>query len=284
MTVSALEGLIDNIQVECLDVDLFRGDSTFSNNGRALGGQVLAQAMYASNCTVDQRFILHSVHSNFLLPGDAKHPLFFRVDRMRDGKSFRTRRVEVIQHGKVICHLTTSYQLPEPGLEHQSEMPFAVLNPDALVSDRERFEMMLGDTGYTWPIEFRQVDPVSLQLPDRASTDSHIWFKASGEVVGRLDKHQELLAYATDSVTLLTALRPHGVNPWVNDMQLASLDHALWFHRPFRIDEWMLYEMNTHNAFAGRGLVFGKVYDRGGRLVASVAQEGLIRMREESAS
>lgn len=173
MSASVLEELIDVIQVECLDVNLFRGKSSIGNTGRVIGDLVLAQAMYAANCTVDERFVMHSLHSNFLMQGDPGHPLFFKVDCIRDGKSFRSRRVAVLQHGRVICHLTLSYQSPESGLEHQDEMPRAILSPDALVSDRERFDSLLGDTGYPWPIDFRQVDPVSLESPIRSSVDNY---------------------------------------------------------------------------------------------------------------
>lgn len=280
MRKAALAGLVGIIQAECLDVDLFRGEPTCASPDRVIGGQVLAQAMYASNCTVEGNFVLHALHSNFLLQGDPNHPLFYRVERLRDGRSFRTRRVEAVQHGRVICHVTLSYQIPEQGLEHQGEMPTGMLSPEALMSDRERFASMLGENGYDWPIEFCQVDPVSLDRPERAPASSHVWFRACDEVVGGLDKHQELLAYASDHMLLLTALRPHAVNPWVNPMHLATLDHAIWFHRPFRMDDWLLHEMHSQSAAAGRALVFGKIFDRSGQLVASVAQEGLVRLSE----
>jgi acyl-CoA thioesterase-2 len=198
---------------------------------------------------------------------------------MRDGRSYTTRRVVAIQHGRPIFNVSLSFQLEEEGFDHQISMPH-VPGPEELKSDQQYYAETLGDkinAQYEWPVQFRQVSPVDSRDPKKASKTSYVWFKADGHLADDLTQHQELLAYASDNHVLLTALRPHSVTNWTPGMRVASLDHTIWFHRNFRIDDWLLYELTSTSASGGRGFTRGNIFDRAGRLVASTAQEGMVR-------
>lgn len=274
----ALADLIENHILERLDLNLFRGRSPAYAGDRVYGGQVLAQAINAAQHTVGMRYQLHSLHSYFLRPGDPTQGIIYEVDRIRDGRTFTTRRVVARQNGAAIFNTSLSYQMEEEGLEHQAEMP-DVPPPSELISDAVRYADIVDQRSepYTWPIEFRQVDPVAVKRPKKTSSYNCVWFKADGQLADDLVQHQELLAYASDNPILVTALRPHGVSQWSRDILMATIDHGIWFHRPFRIDEWLLFELDSTSASNGRGYTQGKIFDQAGRLVASVVQEGLLR-------
>jgi acyl-CoA thioesterase-2 len=275
----ALATLIDNIHLEKIEINLFRGVTLDSARGHVYGGQVLAQAINAAQRTVASPLVLHSLHAYFLRPGDADIPIIYEVDRMRDGRSYTTRRVVAIQHGRPIFNVSLSFQLEEEGFDHQISMPH-VPGPEELKSDQQYYAETLGDkinAQYEWPVQFRQVSPVDSRDPKKASKTSYVWFKADGHLADDLTQHQELLAYASDNHVLLTALRPHSVTNWTPGMRVASLDHTIWFHRNFRIDDWLLYELTSTSASGGRGFTRGNIFDRAGRLVASTAQEGMVR-------
>ena len=275
----ALATLLDNIHLEKIEINIFRGVTLDSARGHVYGGQVLAQSMNAAQRTVSSALSLHSLHAYFLRPGDADIPIIYEVDRIRDGRSYTTRRVVAIQHGRPIFNVSLSYQLPEEGFEHQISMP-DVPGPEQLLNDQVYYTETLGDKfnpQYEWPIEYRQVSPVDARNPQPASKTHYVWFRAAGHIADDVTQHQEVLAYASDNHVLLTALRPHSVTHWTPGMRVASLDHAIWFHRDFRVDEWLLYELISTSASGGRGFTRGCIYDSKGRLVASTAQEGMIR-------
>lgn len=275
----ALANLIDNIHLEKIEINIFRGVTLDSARGDIYGGQVLAQAINAGQRTVGSPFVLHSLHAYFLRSGDADVPIIYEVDRIRDGRTFVTRRVVAIQHGRAIFNVSLSYQLREDGMEHQVQMP-RVPPPEELISDQVFYQEVLSDnvnTFYEWPIEYRQVDPIDPRNLKPSLQNTYIWFKADGHLADDLTQHQELLAYASDNHVLVTALLPHGLTSWNSDIRMASLDHAIWYHRDFRVDEWLLYEIQSTVASGGRGFARGNIFDREGRLVASAIQEGLIR-------
>lgn len=282
-TVGDLLGLLE---LERLEHDIYRGRNRDIGTGRVFGGQVLAQALMAARHTVEADREAHSLHGYFILPGDLEAPIVYFVDRLRDGKSFTTRRVTAIQHGRAIFNLSASFQRAETGLEHQTRMP-DVPGPDSLkpelnlireMADRipERIrEVFTQDR----PIDFRPIAPVDPFRPEARPPVKYMWLRA----IGRMDDvpihHQAVLAYASDYGLLATTLLPHARSIQDPTVQAASLDHAIWFHRPFRVDEWLLYAMESPAAAAARGFARGSVYTRDGMLVASVAQEGLIRLR-----
>lgn len=281
-----LSALIRQLDLEPLEVNLFRGQSRDVGTPRVFGGQVIGQALVAAERTVDGR-VPHSLHAYFLLPGDVAAPIVYQVDRVRDGRSFSARRVQAIQHGRPILSMIASFQIPEAGLEHAAPMP-EVPPPDALVPSAELNERWLSQAGPVPPrlaealrapsaIEFRPVDPLDPLRPSPAEPRQAIWFRAVDRVPDDPQLHRCLLAYASDYHLVGTALRPHGKSWFQPSMIVASIDHALWFHRAARIDEWLLYSMDSPSAQSARGLARGLVHDRAGRLVASVAQEGLMR-------
>lgn len=279
-----LRELIALLRLERIEENLFRGQSQDLGWGRVFGGQVLGQAVSAAAQTVPAARHLHSVHGYFLRPGDARHPIVYDVDRIRDGKSFTTRRVVAIQGGRPIFNLSASFQTPETGFEHQSTMPDAP-GPDTLASELELArkyaenippplrEQAIAER----PIEIRAVEPYSLLKPDVRPPRRLLWYRAADPLPDDPLLHQVLLAYASDFSFLGTAMQPHGVSWLTPGMQVASLDHVMWFHRPFRMDEWLLYAVDSPSASGGRGLVRGEFYTQDGRLVASAAQEGLMR-------
>jgi len=278
----ALARLIDNIHLEKIEINIFRGVMLDSAHGRVFGGQVLAQSINAAQRTVASPLVMHSLHAYFLRPGDAETPIIYEVDRIRDGKSFTTRRVVAIQHGRPIFNVSMSFQLREQGLEHQAKMP-DVPPPEELMSDEAFYREFQAEkrlAQFEWPIEFRQVQPLDLVAPVAVPPKAYVWFRAGGHLADDHTQHQELLAYASDHHILATALRPHGFGPVAPGMQVASLDHTMWYHRDFRIDDWLLYELESTNAGHGRAFTRGNIFDRAGHLVASVAQEGLVRYRQ----
>ncbi|MEZ5937786.1 MAG: acyl-CoA thioesterase II [Hyphomonadaceae bacterium] len=282
----ALAELLDLLDLERIEVNLFRGQSPDDGMKRVFGGQVIAQALVAAYRTVEGR-LCHSLHAYFIRPGDPSVPILYEVDRARDGKSFTTRRVVAIQHGEQIFNLAASFQVPEKGFTHQSDMP-AVKMPDELKSEDELRQMAKAHIPEQYakqfarprPIELRPVDPRAMVSPEKSAPIKHIWMRARGVVGDDAALQQCLLAYASDMGILDTATKPHGVNWFTGGVQMASLDHAMWFHEPFNIEDWLLYTMDSPSASGARGFNRGEVFTRDGKLVASVTQEGLIRPRE----
>jgi acyl-CoA thioesterase-2 len=281
-----LSAVIRQLDLEPLEVNLFRGQSRDIGAPRVFGGQVIGQALVAAERTVDGR-VPHSLHAYFLLPGDVAAPIVYQVDRLRDGRSFSARRVQAIQHGRPILSMIASFQAPEAGLEHAAPMP-EVPAPEGLASSTELIERWLSEAGPVPPqlaealripsaIEFRPVEPQNPLRPTPGEPRQAVWFRAFDRMPDDPQLHRCVLAYASDFHLVATALRPHGRSWWQRSMVVASIDHALWFHRPARVDEWLLYVMDSPSAQSARGLARGLVYDRAGRLVASSAQEGLMR-------
>ncbi len=279
-----IDDLIALLTLERLDTNLFRGLNQDIGSPNVFGGQVLGQAMMAASATVEDRDI-HSLHGYFLRAGDKTAPIIYDVDQIRDGGSFTTRRVVAIQHGKPILNASMSFQRPEEGLNHQCEMPDAP-DPDSLSSEQayrvSRADMLPEDQREFFvsdrPVEMRPVQPDELFSADSLPPEQMFWIRATSPVDVPLALHQAMLAYSSDFYLIGTTLRPHGIQFVRDEIQSASLDHAMWFHRPFRIDDWLLYVMDSPTASAGRGLNFGKIFTRAGELVASCAQEGLIRL------
>lgn len=281
-----LKDLVDLLALERIDRDLFRGTSQDLGWGAIFGGQVLGQALSAAAQTVTPDRPVHSLHGYFIRAGAMTRPIVYEVDRLRDGKSFSTRRVVAIQEGEAIFSLEASFQVEEPGLEHQTAMP-AVPAPDELRSEREialQFAAMLPSHVRTMataerPIEIRPVELRNPLAPRPHEPARRLWYRVIDRLPDDPALHRYLLAYASDFSFLGTALDPHGVSWLTPGMQVASLDHSMWFHRPFRVDEWLLYAVESPTASGSRGLVRGQFFDREGRLVASAMQEGLIRRR-----
>jgi acyl-CoA thioesterase-2 len=281
-----LQDLLSLLDLEDIEENIFRGTNRDIGSGRVFGGQVLGQALVAAGRTVGEDRVAHSLHGYFILPGDLGVPIVYLVDRLRDGKSFTTRHVTAIQHGRAIFNMAASFQVPEPGLEHQLDAP-AAPDPEGLpreldlvraVADRIP-EPLRAIYTQDRPIDFRPVHPVDPFRPTPRHPAKHVWFRAVGEMPADTLRHQAVLAYASDYGLLGTALLPHGLTFQRPELQAATLDHALWFHRPFRADDWLLFSTDSPIATGARGFARGSLYDREGRLVASVAQEGLLRMR-----
>jgi acyl-CoA thioesterase-2 len=283
---SPLDTLIALLDLEPLEVNLFRGQSPKTSWGRVYGGQVLGQALVAAGRTVEPADrVAHSLHGYFLLGGDPGVPILYEVDRIRDGKSFTTRRVRAVQHGRAIFSMSASFHREERGLEHQFPMP-EVPPPEELLSFEERIRELSRDRQIElegWSverlIEQRFVGPSYLDRRRPSPPHQQVWLRAHGRLPDDLRLHQCVLAYASDLSLLDTATFPHAVSYTEGNLQSASLDHAMWFHRRFRADEWLLYVQDSPAAAGARGFNRGTVYTREGALVASVAQEGLIRVR-----
>ena len=281
----ALKNLIDLLDLEELEVNIFRGVSPKEDRQRVFGGQVAGQALVAAGRTVEHGHV-HSLHCYFLRPGDPKIPILYEVDRIRDGRSFTTRRVVAIQHGRAIFNLDASFHIEEPGLSYHAPMP-EVPPPESLPTFNERLKPFLHQLG-PWaererPIDIRLCDPVGRPPEEWREPVAYAWIRANGTLPDDPMLHTCVLTYASDMTLLDTTVRPHGLM-WSPDRKLmmASLDHCLWFHRPFRTDEWLLYAQSTPASFGGRGLATGSIFTRDGVLVISVAQEGLIRPLEDS--
>ena len=290
---SAVQELIETLDLEPLEVNLFRGRSPQSRWQRVFGGQVIGQALVAACRSVEDVAVRppHSLHAYFLLGGDPKVPIIYEVDRIRDGKSFTTRNVKAIQHGRAIFSMSVSFHLAEPGLTHQVKMP-DVPKPDDLPSDEElkdRIYPLLPEPARRYyererPIEFRPVE-FSRYLGEKSENGRFdIWIRATGRLPDEPAIHQCVLAYASDMMLLDAALIPHGRSVFSEDIMAASLDHALWFHRPFRADEWLLYAQDSPSLADSRGFSRGLIFASDGTLVASVAQEGLLRQRRRTKS
>lgn len=283
-----LSELLALLKLEKIEENIFRGQSQDLGFGAVFGGQVLGQALSAASQTVPEERSAHSLHAYFLRPGDATKPIVYEVDCIRNGGSFTTRRVVAIQKGRAIFSMAASFQITEPGFEHQDQIPDDVPEPDTVASElelarrvRDSIPPAIRDRILcNKPIEIRPIDPINPFAPKKKPPRRHVWFRAAGSMPEDLAAHKYVLAYASDFGLVATSLYPHGHSFWEPSMQVASLDHAMWFHRDFRIDDWLLYVMESPNAAGARGLSFGKIFTRDGRLVASTAQEGLIRLRE----
>jgi acyl-CoA thioesterase II len=287
-TNEQLQQLFDHMELETLDENLYRSAHKNEGWGRVYGGQVLAQALLSATRTVPGDRHVHSLHAYFLRPGDLKHPIIYQVDRIRDGKSFTTRRIVAIQHGKAILNMSASFQVYEEGLSHQIEMP-DVPPPEQCASRQqmaERFrgkisEDLLERFSRQFAIDLRHVDINSLFDNTPKEPKTSVWFKVNAQLPADYPLHAHLLAYASDMTLLQTSLRPHGQSLFDPKLQVASLDHTMWFHRPFRMDQWLLYSQDSPSSSQARGFNRGNIFTRDGVLVASVCQEGLIRVHDE---
>jgi len=280
-----IEQLIALLDLDPIEVNIFRGVSPKDRSQRVFGGQVLGQALVAATRTVDGRFC-HSLHAYFLVPGDPRVPILYEVDRSRDGKSFSSRRVVAIQHGRQIFHMSVSFQVEEPGLEHQIDAPRAP-RPESLPSEDDVRRHVADKVPEAYrdhflrqrPIELRAVDKSDIINPGKRPPHQSVWVKATGPLPDDTALHQCVLAYASDMTLLDTSLLPHGIGWFEDRVQMASIDHAMWFHRPFRADQWLLYVQDSPIGYGARGFNRGLIYSEDGKLVASVAQEGLMRLR-----
>ncbi len=285
---TVLDELIKLLSLERIEENLYRGQSQDLGWGTVYGGQVIGQSLFAALHTVPSDRQVHSLHAYFLRPGDVSAPIVYDVARTRDGASFTSRHVKAIQHGHPILEMLASFQKPEPGFEHQAEMP-KVPAPEEVPTEAERFAPYLDklpDFAKAIATAQRPIEIRTVNEPDPAMRGSHpperaVWLKATHALPDTPMLHQALLAYASDFSFITTALKPHGVTWLTPGMQVASIDHAVWFHAPFRADDWLLHVMQSPRTSGARGLVTGRVYTRDGRLVASTAQEGLVRRREK---
>jgi acyl-CoA thioesterase-2 len=274
------------LKLEVIEQGLYRGQSQDLGLPALFGGQVMGQALSAAQETIEVGRSVHSLHSYFLRPGDPKKPVVYDVENIRDGKSFSTRRVQAIQNGKAIFYLTASFQKPEQGFDHQDTMPDVAAPEDIpsysdFIRDNQQYlhesvrEIFLAEK----PIEIRPVEQYNWINPEKMPAKCKMWIKANGTLPDDLRIHTYLLAYTSDFHFLPTSLMPHGVSHWQSNFQIATIDHAMWFHRPFRFDDWLLYVTESPSATSGRGLVRGQIFNRQGELVASTMQEGVIRQR-----
>ncbi|HDZ56188.1 MAG TPA: acyl-CoA thioesterase II [Pseudomonas xinjiangensis] len=279
-----LDDLVCLLGLEKIEENLFRGVSQDLGFRQLFGGQVLGQSLSAASQTVDPERHVHSVHGYFLRPGDATLPIVYQVDPLRDGGSFTTRRVQAIQKGKPIFTMICSFQGNEEGYCHQADMP-DVPGPDELMNETEltrKYQHLIHETVrdkvlVDKPIEIRPVGLFNPFKPEPAAPARQMWFRADGNLPDDPQLHRYLLAYASDFHLLGTAMLPHGISSWSREMQIASLDHALWYHHPLRMDDWLLYSMDSPSTSGSRGLSRGQIFNRAGVLVASVTQESLMR-------
>jgi len=288
MTDALVDELVALLRLERLEDNLFRGESRDIGTHYVFGGQVLGQALSAAQQTVDADRGAHSLHAYFLRAGDIAKPIVYNVERARDGHSFSVRRVVAIQNGQPIFNCSVSFQIAEDGVEHQLPMPAVPkpedlparpeIPPDELARIPAKLQRWLGMRG---PFEFRRVYPRDELNPGKQPPFQHVWFKLIDRAPDDVELHRSMLAYASDFHLVGTTTFPHGISYLQKNVQMASLDHALWFHRPFRADEWLLYSCDSPTAQGARGLARGMIYSLDGRLVASTAQEGLIRLRPE---
>jgi acyl-CoA thioesterase-2 len=280
----ALDELLSLLELEALEVNLFRGLSPDEDRQRVFGGQVAAQALVAAGRTVGSDRPVHSLHAYFLRPGDPNIPIVYEVDRIRDGKSFTTRRVVAVQHGRAIFNLAASFQIIEPGPDHQMTMP-SVPDPDELPTWQQRVEPYLDRLGpdlAQWlvrerPIDSRPVDDPRWLDPTPREPQQNVWIRSNGKLPEAPLIHECVVAYASDLTLLDTAMFPHAISYTEQQYMIASLDHAMWFHRPFRADEWLLYHQTSPTTSRARGLAQGSIFCRDGTRAITVIQEGLIR-------
>jgi acyl-CoA thioesterase-2 len=283
-TKNTIEELLQLMELEPLEVNLFRGESRDIGTSRVFGGQVLAQSIIAASRTVDEG-VIHSLHAYFLRAGDAEAPIVYNVDRNRDGRSFKSRRVVAIQHGRPIFTMAASFQLEQEGLTHQLEMPDVPM-PEELSSESDIPEDRLERVPpllrrwftRTGPFDFRPVRKTDIFNPQPQPPTSNIWFRLNEKIEVSDLMHRALMAYASDFHLVGTAVLPHGISFLQEDLLMASLDHGMWFHRPARVDDWLLYSCDSPSSSGGRGLARGLIYARDGRLIASTIQEGMIRV------
>jgi acyl-CoA thioesterase-2 len=281
-----LNDLSSLLKLEVIEQGIYRGESQDLGFKTLFGGQVMGQALSAAQETVAATHNVHSLHSYFLRPGDATMPVVYQVENIRDGRSFNTRRVNAIQNGQAIFYMTASFQQREVGFDHQDAMP-QVPGPEELKSYAdfifENQEHIPDDIRGKFlsekPIEMRPVQQYNWLKPEKTEAKCYMWIKSNGSLPDDLRIHTYLLAYISDFSFLPTALFPHGVSYWQPNFQLATIDHSMWFHRPFRMDEWLLYSIDSPSASGGRGLVKGQIFNRKGLLVASTMQEGVMRQR-----
>jgi acyl-CoA thioesterase II len=279
-----LEDLIKVMTLERLEINLFRGQSRDIGSPQVFGGQVLGQALVAATQTVENRAV-HSLHAYFLRRGDFNSPIVYEVDRAWDGKHFSTRRVVAIQHGAQIFNMSASFQVPEEGVDHQITMPDVPM-PESLEDMQTLYRAALTKAPEAMrrvleqkrPFEFRPVEPPDFSRSQKLPPIAHVWFKAVAPLPDDEALHRCLLAYASDFGLLGTALRPHALSMMSTKLVIASIDHAMWFHRKVRVDDWLLYAMDSPSASGARGFTRGSLFSRDGRLVASASQEGLIRI------
>jgi len=281
-----LTDLLSLLKLETIEKGIYRGQSQDLGLPALFGGQVLGQALSAAQETVDQERQVHSLHSYFLRAGDAAKPVVYEVEELRNGRSFSARRVQAIQNGKAIFYMTASFQATEPGLSHQDVMPDVIPPEDVPTYQDFIFEhqdvipeSVRGKFLAEKPIELRPIQQYNWVNPEPMEGKCHMWIKANGDLPDDLRIHRYMLAYTSDFHFLPTALFSHGKSHWNHNMQVATIDHAMWFHRPFRFDDWLLYSMDSPSATSGRGLVRGQIFNRQGELVASTMQEGVIRVR-----
>lgn len=283
----SLDDLVALLDLEQIEVNLFRGRQPETSLQRVFGGQVAGQALQAAFRTVPDSRHVHSLHSYFLLPGDISVPIVYDVEHVRDGRSFTTRRVAARQHGKPIFYLTASFQIAEDGYDHQDRMP-EVPAPDDCPEFAELFERVSKAPRAAWDREWAALD-IRYVGDSRFGADWHsddhpgiarLWMRAAGDLSDDIRTHACVLTYASDLTLLGAALVPHNTHLGARNLQVASLDHSMWFHRPVRVDEWLLYDQVSPSAHGARGLALGRVFAQDGTLVATIAQEGLIRLIE----
>jgi acyl-CoA thioesterase II len=283
-----LEAVIGLLELERLEDNLFRGESHDIGAPQVFGGQILGQALSAAHRTVDSRRP-HSLHAYFLRPGDFNQPVIYQVERSRDGKSYSNRRVVAIQHGRPILNLAASFHADEQGLDHQAEMP-EVPGPEGLTRSIEIQDAIIDKVpekmrrllAHRPPFEFRPVEPPKFIDPVARAPRKHIWMRAWDELPEDPELHRNLLTYVSDYELIGTATLPHDLDFAHRPVQMASIDHVLWFHRPFRVDDWLLYAFDSPSGHAGRGFSRGQIFTRTGKLIASVAQEGVMRVWDRS--
>jgi len=287
---TVVERLLELLDLEPIEVNIFRGISPADSWQRVFGGQVLGQALVAATRTVGTNSIVHSLHAYFLRPGDPKIPILYEVERTRDGRSFTTRRVVAIQHGRPIFNMSASFHFAEEGFDHHFDMPEAP-PPEGLKNmyelRQEISDKIPSELSNWWsrerPIEIRPVTPRDHLNPSKLDPQQSVWVRACEKLPDDVSLHQCILAYASDMTLLDTSLMPHAASGALDPtIQMASLDHAMWFHRPFRADEWLLYVQDSPSAYGSRGFNRGSLFTREGVLIASVAQEGLIRRRTKN--
>jgi acyl-CoA thioesterase II len=281
-----IQKLISLLDLEPIEFNIYRGQNRDIGSGRVFGGQVLAQALVAAQRTVEEGRQAHSLHGYFILPGDLSVPIVYFVDRLRDGRSFTTRQVTAIQHGRAIFNMSVSFHVQEQGLEHQPRMP-EVTPPESLRAELEVIRERAGEIPEPLrsvltqdrPIDIRPVEQIDPFRPEKTPPVRHLWLRALGAMPDNPLYHQAVLAYASDHGLLGAALQPHGWTYRNPGIQVASLDHSLWLHRACRVDDWLLYAVESPVATGARGFARGSIFTRDGVLIASVAQEGLMRLR-----
>jgi len=279
-----LDELLALLSLETIEKGLFRGNSQNLGLPQVFGGQVIGQALSATKSTLDDPRPVHSLHSYFLRPGDASKPIVYDVERLRDGRSISTRRVKAIQNGKPIFFMTASFHVEAEGLDHQATMP-RVVGPENLTSTRERIRKLALESSIPIPERFEQKSPIEIKpvesfnplKPEASTPFRHVWMKTRGCLPDDPRVHKYMLAYASDMAFLPVAGQPHGISFFTKNFQMATIDHSMWFHRNFRFDDWLLYQIESPSATNQRGYVIGKFFDQKGRLVASTAQEGVMR-------